>query len=53
MLRPGALLVLGARGADDGLDLVRVDETSDIGVADLRSGEPRERHKYAVRYLGV
>ena len=39
MLRPGALLVLRVGGADNGLDLVAVDETSDIGVRDLRRGK--------------
>ena len=36
---PGALLDLLASRADDGLDLVRVDETGDVGVADLGGGE--------------
>ena len=39
VLRPGALLVLRVGGADNGLDLVAVDETSNIGVGDLGSGE--------------
>lgn len=34
-LRPGALLVLSVGGADNRLNLVTVDETSDIRVADL------------------
>lgn len=40
VLRPGALLVLGARRTDDGLDLIGVDETGDVRVADLRGREP-------------
>jgi len=36
-LGPGALLDLLASGADDGLDLVAVDEASDIRVGDLGS----------------
>ena len=39
VLRPGALLVLGVRGADDGLDLIAVDDAGNIGVGDLRRGE--------------
>ena len=39
MLRPGALLDLRVGGADDGLDLIRVDETGDVGVGDLRRRE--------------
>ena len=39
MLRPGALLVLGVRGADDGLDLIAVDDAGNIGVGDLRRRE--------------
>ena len=39
MLRPGALLLLGVRGADNRLDFVAVDETSDVGVGDLRRRE--------------
>jgi len=45
LLGPGALLNFLASGADDGLDFVTVDETSDIGVRDLGGGEagnPRE-----------
>lgn len=32
VLRPGALLVLGVSGADDGLNLVTVDETGEVLV---------------------
>ena len=39
VLGPGALLVLGLRGADDGLDFIAVDQASNIGVADLSGGE--------------
>ena len=39
MLRPGALLVLVVGGTDNGLDLVAVDETGDVGVGDLRRRE--------------
>ena len=39
VLRPGALLDLRVGGADDGLDLIRVDETGDVGVGDLRRRE--------------
>ena len=39
MLRPGALLVLVVGGTDNGLDLIAVDETSDVRVGDLRRGE--------------
>ena len=39
VLRPGALLVLGVRGADDGLDLIAVDDAGNIGVGDLRRRE--------------
>lgn len=39
LLRPRALLDLLASRADDGLDLVAIDQTSNIGVADLGSGE--------------
>lgn len=39
VLRPGALLDLSVGGTDNRLDLVAVDETGDIRVADLRGGE--------------
>ena len=39
VLRPGALLVFRVRGAHDGLNLVAVDEASDVGVANLSGGE--------------
>ena len=39
MLGPGTLLVLAVGGANDRLDLVAVDETSNIGVGDLGRGE--------------
>lgn len=39
LLCPGALLDLLASRADDGLDLVAVDETSYVGVGDLSSGK--------------
>ena len=39
VLRPGALLVLGVRGADDGLDLIAVDDAGNVGVGDLRRRE--------------
>lgn len=35
----GALLVLGASRAEDGLDLFAVDDASDVGVGDAGSGE--------------
>ena len=46
VLRPRALLVLGVGGANDRLDLVAVDEASDVGVGDLRSGEAEGRKGY-------
>ena len=39
VLRPGALLMLGVRGADNRLDFVAVDETSNVGVGDLGGGK--------------
>ena len=39
MLRPGALLDLRVGGADDGLDLIRIDKTGHVGVGDLRRRE--------------
>ena len=39
LLSPGALLNLLASRADDGLDLVAVDQTGDVRVADLSGGE--------------
>lgn len=42
VLGPWALLVLLVRGTDDGLNLIAVDETGDIGVADLGGGEAGE-----------
>lgn len=39
LLCPGALLDLLASGTNDRLDLVRVDETSNVGVGDLGGGE--------------
>lgn len=42
MLGPGALLVLGVSGTNDGLDLIGVDETGDVGVGDLGGGETTE-----------
>lgn len=41
VLRPGALLGLLTSGADNGLNLIRVNETGDVGVADLGSGETK------------
>ena len=32
-------MVLGVRGADDGLDLIAVDDAGNIGVGDLRRRE--------------
>ena len=42
VLRPGALLVLRVGGADNGLDLGAVDDTSDVGVGDLSGRETSE-----------
>ena len=42
LLGPGALLDLLAGGADDRLDLVAVDEASDVGVANLSGGEAED-----------
>ena len=39
MLRPGALLDLSVGRSDNGLDLIRVDETGDVGVGDLSGGK--------------
>ena len=39
LLGPGTLLNFLASGSDDGLDFVTVDETSNIGVRDLRGGQ--------------
>jgi len=39
LLRPGPLLHLLSSRSDDALDLIRVDETCDIGVVDLRIRE--------------
>ena len=36
---PWAFLDLGVGGADDGLDFVTVDQTGDVGVVDLGSGQ--------------
>ena len=41
MLRPGALLDLSVGRSDNGLDLIRVDETGDVGVGDLSGGETK------------
>lgn len=39
LLCPGALLELLAGGTNNGLDLVAVDQTGNVGVGDLGSGE--------------
>lgn len=39
LLGPRTLLDFLASGADDGLDLVAVDEAGDVGVGDLGGGE--------------
>lgn len=39
LLCPGALLELLAGGTNNGLDLVAVDQTSNVGVGDLGGGE--------------
>ena len=41
LLRPGTLLNFLASGADNGLNFVTVDETSNIGVRNLGGGEAR------------
>ena len=41
VLRPGALLDLSVGRSDNGLDLIRVDETGDVGVGDLSGGETK------------
>ena len=43
VLRPGALLDLRVGGTDNGLDLVAVDDASDIGVGNLCRREAIER----------
>ena len=41
VLCPGALLDLSVGRSDNGLDLIRVDETGDVGVGDLSGGETK------------
>jgi hypothetical protein len=47
VLRPRALLDLGARGADDRLNLGRVDKTSDVRVRDLGRREAADTMNHA------
>jgi hypothetical protein len=42
VLGPWTLLVLGIRRADNRLDLVAVDQASNVGVSDLGSGEAKK-----------
>ena len=53
MLRPRALLVLRVGGADNGLDLVAVDETSDVGVGDLRRREADDFYLSMVYHIDL
>ena len=48
MLRPWALLLLSVRRANDRLNFVAVDKTSDVGVRDLSSGEATDDHTMLV-----
>jgi hypothetical protein len=46
LLRPGAFLELLAGRANDGLDLIAVDQAGDVGVGDLGGGETADEFSY-------